>query len=236
MIIALESSGMTASAAIAGPDKIIAEYSVNNKLTHSQTLLPMIDEMFKTAGVSRKDIEAVALTGGPGSFTGLRIGSATAKGIALTLGVPVIAVPTLEALAWNVIGREGLICPMMDARRSQVYTGIYRTSGFSMETVEDQMAVAIEDIISRLNAAGEKVTLLGDGAEAYEEEIRKGLSVPFEMAPAHLSRPRAGAVAMCAFEYQRQGKAVNGADHRPVYLRPSQAERVRKEKEEDGNL
>ena len=233
MIIALESSGMTASAAIAEQGKIIAEYSVNNKLTHSQTLLPMIDEMFRTAGVDRKEIEAVALTGGPGSFTGLRIGSATAKGIALTLDVPVIAVPTLEALAWNVIGRDTVICPMMDARRSQVYTGIYRTSGFSMETVEDQMAVAIEDIISRLNALVEKVTLLGDGADAYEEDLREGLTIPWEMAPTHLSRPRAGAVAMCAFEYQRQGKAVNGAEHRPVYLRPSQAERVRMEKEEE---
>ena len=231
LIMALDSSGVTATAAIATPEKIIAEYSVNNKLTHSQTLLPMLEEIRRMAGLEMKDVDAVALTGGPGSFTGLRIGSATAKGIALALQIPVISVPTLEAMAWNLIGREGLICPMMDARRGQVYTGIYRSRGTYMETVADQMAADAAEMAGRLNELGEKVTLLGDGADAYLDRLRETLTVPWEMAPVHLARPRAGAVAMCAFHYWEQGKAVNGSEHVPTYLRLSQAERVRAEKE-----
>ena len=235
LIMALDSSGVTATAAIAAPDKIIAEYSVNNKLTHSQTLLPMLEEIRRMAGLDMKDLDAVALTGGPGSFTGLRIGSSTAKGIALALGIPVISVPTLEAMAWNLIGREGLVCPMMDARRGQVYTGIYRSCGTHMETVADQMAADAAEIAGKLNDLGEKVTILGDGADAYLDRLKETLTVPWEMAPVHLSRPRAGAVAMCAFWYWQQGKAVNGSQHVPTYLRLSQAERVRAEKENADN-
>ena len=235
LIMALDSSGVTATAAIAAPDKIIAEYSVNNKLTHSQTLLPMLEEIRRMAGLDMKDLDAVALTGGPGSFTGLRIGSSTAKGIALALGIPVLSVPTLEAMAWNLIGREGLVCPMMDARRGQVYTGIYRSSETHMETVADQMAADAAEIAGKLNDLGEKVTILGDGADAYLDRLKETLTVPWEMAPVHLSRPRAGAVARCAFWYWQQGKAVNGSQHVPTYLRLSQAERVRAEKENADN-
>ena len=128
-ILALDSSGMVASVAVVWADKdeeeLVAEYTVNYKKTHSQTLLPMLDEIVKITELDMETIDAVAVAAGPGSFTGLRIGAATAKGLALALRKPVIAVPTLEGLAYNLCGSEKLVCPIMDARRGQVYTGIY---------------------------------------------------------------------------------------------------------------
>ena len=131
-ILALDSSGLVASVAIvAGADgkadaQTIGEYTMNYKKTHSQTLLPMLDELVKMTEVDLKTVDAIAVAAGPGSFTGLRIGSATAKGLGLALKKPLIHIPTLEGLAYNLYGIEGLICPLMDARRGQVYTGIYR--------------------------------------------------------------------------------------------------------------
>ena len=154
-ILALDSSGLVASVAVvAGADgkadaQTIGEYTMNYKKTHSQTLLPMLDELVKMTEVDLKTIDAIAVAAGPGSFTGLRIGSATAKGLGLALEKPLIHIPTLEGLAYNLYGIEGLICPIMDARRGQVYTGIYRfdTVG-ELRIVEDQMAVSIEESVS----------------------------------------------------------------------------------------
>ena len=231
LIMALDSSGVTATAAIATPEKIIAEYSVNNKLTHSQTLLPMLEEIRRMAGLEMKDVDAVALTGGPGSFTGLRIGSATAKGIALALQIPVISVPTLEAMAWNLIGREGLICPMMDARRKQVYTAVFEYADGGMKPVKVQDALAVEEMTAFLNETGRSVILLGDGADAYRSYLEENLTVPHFFAPPHLNAQRAGAVAVCAIGKFKAGQVCSAAQHRPEYLRVSQAERERSERE-----
>ena len=128
-ILALDSSGLVASVAVAEADgkeeQLIAEYTVNYKKTHSQTLLPMLDEVAKMTELDMESIDAIAVAAGPGSFTGLRIGSATAKGLGLALNKPLIAVPTLEGLAYNLCGTEAVVCPIMDARRGQVYTVIY---------------------------------------------------------------------------------------------------------------
>ena len=123
-ILALDSSGLVATVAIVEDDQTIAEYTVNYKKTHSQTLLPMLDEIVKMTEFDLKTVDAIAVAGGPGSFTGLRIGSATAKGLGLALNKPLIHVPTVDGMAYNLFGCTGLICPMMDARRNQVYTGI----------------------------------------------------------------------------------------------------------------
>ena len=125
-ILALDSSGLVASVAVLEDDALLAEYTMNYKKTHSQTLLPMLDEMAKMIDLDLNTIDAIAVAGGPGSFTGLRIGSATAKGLGLALSIPIIPVPTVDALAYNLYGSDKLICPIMDARRNQVYTGIYR--------------------------------------------------------------------------------------------------------------
>ena len=125
-ILALDSSGLVAAVAVVEEEQTVAEYTVNYKKTHSQTLLPMLDEVVKMTEMDMETIDAIAVSGGPGSCTGLRIGSATAKGLGLALGKPLIHVPSLDALAYNLYGTGGIICPIMDARRKQVYTGIYR--------------------------------------------------------------------------------------------------------------
>ena len=146
-ILGLDSSGIVASVAIVEDDVLIAEYTVNYKKTHSQTLLPMLDEIAKMTELDLNSIDAIAVAAGPGSFTGLRIGSATAKGLGLALKKPLIAIPTVEGLAYNLYDISGLICPIMDARRKQVYTGIYRFTDHQLKVVEDQMAVPMETVI-----------------------------------------------------------------------------------------
>ena len=140
-VLALDSSGIVASVAVVEDDTLVAEYTVNYKKTHSQTLLPMLDEIVKMTELDLKTIDAIAVAKGPGSFTGLRIGSATAKGLGLALDKPLVGIPTVEALAYNLYDVNGLICPIMDARRKQVYTGIYRYEDHRLVTVKDQMAV-----------------------------------------------------------------------------------------------
>ena len=236
-ILAIDSSGMTASAALATEDRLEAVYSVNYHKTHSQTLVPMLEEIRKMTELDLKTVDAIAVAGGPGSFTGLRIGSATAKGLGLALQKPLIHVPTLEGLAWNVWGTDSLICPMMDARRDQVYTAVYQfryasaeksaAAGSCLETVQEQEVVPVKEIINRLNELGREVIVLGDGAVTYREEILAECRVPVRFAPVHLMEQSAASVAACAFGYLAKGMTETAAAHRPDYLRVSQAERER---------
>lgn len=230
-LLAIESSGLVASAAIATESVLLAEYTVNFKKTHSQTLLPMVDEIVKMTGLELKDLDAIAVSAGPGSFTGLRIGSATAKGLGLALDKPIVPVPTTQVIAANLYGTEGILCPLMDARRNQVYTGLYRYGRNGFQIVEDQMAVQVEEIIEKVNFYGEPVTYLGDGVEAFRELLSEKTTVPFSFAPFHVSKQRAGALAVRAAELYLQGKSVSAAEHEPDYLRVSQAERELAEKQ-----
>ena len=230
-ILAIESSGMVASVAVLEDGVLLTEYTVNYKKTHSQTLLPMLDAAAQMIELDMTTLDAIAVAGGPGSFTGLRIGSATAKGLGLALDKPLIPVPTTAAIAYNLYDAEGFICPMMDARRSQVYTGIYRFENHKMETVMEQKPVAVEEVAKELNCLGGPAILLGDGVAVYLERLTGLLEVPFSVAPAHLNRQRAGALAALALEYFREGKVCTAAEHRPDYLRLSQAERERAERE-----
>ena len=234
-ILGLDSSGIVASVAVVEDDILVAEYTVNYKKTHSQTLLPMLDEIAKMTELDLNTIDAIAVAAGPGSFTGLRIGSATAKGLGLALKKPLIAVPTVEGLAYNLYDTDGLICPIMDARRKQVYTGIYRYEDHRLITVKDQMAVGIEELLSMLNEMGEAVTFLGDGVPVFKDIIADKLTVPFSFAPAHLSRQRAGAVGALGVLYYKEGRTETAAEHKPDYLRVSQAERERAQKMKKGS-
>lgn len=230
-ILGLDSSGIVASVAIVEDDVLIAEYTVNYKKTHSQTLLPMLDEIVKMTELDLNSIDAIAVAAGPGSFTGLRIGSATAKGLGLALKKPLIAIPTVEGLAYNLYDISGLICPIMDARRKQVYTGIYRFTDHQLKVVEDQMAVPMETVIEKLNQYGEAVTFLGDGVPVFHELIAEKMTVPYSFAPAHVNKQRAAAVAALGEIYYRQGKTETAMEHVPDYLRVSQAERERAARE-----
>ena len=246
-ILAIDSSGMTATVAVLEDDRLLAEYTIDYKKTHSQTLVPMLDEIRKMTELDLSSIDAVAVAKGPGSFTGLRIGSATAKGIGLALDKPIIAVSTLEGLAMNAWGMSGLICPIMDARREQVYTGIYRFRGPELETVKEGCAIAVEELCTILNdMADETVTFLGDGVPVYKEVIDDRLKNQHIYAPAHMSRQRAGALAVLAARYYNEemlsgghhsgeeaageGHIESAAEHKPEYLRMSQAERERASK------
>lgn len=230
-ILGLDSSGIVASVAVVEDDTMIAEYSVNYKKTHSQTLLPMLDEVAKMTELDLNTIDAIAVAGGPGSFTGLRIGSATAKGLGLALEKPLISVPTVEALAFNLYDVQGLMCPIMDARRNQVYTGIYRFEDHKLQVVEDQMAVPVGGLLEKLNGYGQKVTFLGDGVPVFRETILEKAKFSCSFAPAHVNRQRAAAVAALGLVYYQEGRYETAREHMPDYLRVSQAERERAERE-----
>lgn len=230
-ILGLDSSGIVASVAVVQDDVLVAEYTVNYKKTHSQTLLPMLDEIVRMTEMDLNTIDAIAIAAGPGSFTGLRIGSATAKGLGLALKKPLIAVPTVEGLAYNLYDTEGLICPIMDARRKQVYTGLYQFEDHKLKVTEDQMAIPMEQMIEKLNHYQKPVTFLGDGVPVFKEMIQENLKVPYTFAPAHVNKQRAAAVAALGMEYYRQGRIQTAEEHIPDYLRLSQAERERAEKE-----
>lgn len=230
-ILGIDSSGMVASVALVQDDIMVAEYSVNYKKTHSQTLLPMLDEIVKMADIELNDIDAIAVAAGPGSFTGLRIGSATVKGLGLALNKPVVSVATCHALAYNLcMTGDKIICPIMDARRNQVYTGLYKFDNGNMQVVKNQDAIAVEELIEELNSMGKSVVFLGDGVPVYKEIISAKLTCPYSYAPAHLNRQRAGSVATLGGRYFAQGVCEDASEHKPVYLRKSQAEREREEK------
>ncbi|SFI37358.1 tRNA threonylcarbamoyl adenosine modification protein YeaZ [Pseudobutyrivibrio sp. OR37] len=232
MILGIDGSGLVASVAIVEDGNLIGEYTTGYKKTHSQTLLPMLDALSTMVELDLNSIDAIAVAAGPGSFTGLRIASATAKGLGLSLGCPIVSVPTVDALAFNLWGNTGIICPIMDARRGQVYTGLYSfASDGSFNVLREQCAVDFHDIAADINARGEAVTFLGDGVPVFEELIKELLTVPYRFAPAHLNRQHASSVATLGSIYYAQGECDTAADHRPEYLRLSQAERERLEKE-----
>ncbi len=232
-VLAIDSSGLVATVAVVEDNELLAEYTTNYKKTHSQTLLPMLEHVKEMIDLDLNTVDYLAVAAGPGSFTGLRIGSATVKGLGLALNKPVVEVPTLEGLAYNLCGTSHLVCPLMDARRNQVYTGIYEFETdehtWQMKTVKEQCAVDVAEIIEVCNALGRSVIFLGDGVPVYEGKIAEFCQVPYSFAPAGMNRQRAAAVATLAVKYAKEGKVVSAAEHAPEYLRKSQAEREREE-------
>lgn len=246
-LLALDSSGLTASVAVMEDDHLIADYTINYKKTHSQTLLPMLEEVCRMTELDLSSIDAIAVAAGPGSFTGLRIGSATAKGLGLALQKPIISVPTVDALAYIMYGTQALICPIMDARRGQVYTGLYEFvkkeavceeelrlgQTYSMECLIPQCAVSMEDIIRQLETFCKKrkkdIIFTGDGVPVFTGVLKEKLQIPWSLAPANRNRQSASALAALAQVYYRAGRIETAAEHAPYYLRLSQAERERME-------
>ena len=229
-ILALDSSGLVASVAVVEDDSLLVEFTMNYKKTHSQTLLPMLDEAARMVELDLNSLDAIAVAGGPGSFTGLRIGSATAKGLALALDKPIIAVPTVDGLAYNLWGCGDMICPLMDARRQQTYTGLYEFREGVMQTLRPQCAVGIDEILSDINARGRKTVFLGDGTAVFSSYLKENCRVPYSFAPAHLNKQRAAALGALAVVYAGEGRMMDADEHKPDYLRLSQAERERREK------
>lgn len=242
-ILAIDTSGLVASVALAEDTVLTALFSVQYKKTHSQILMPMMEDIKNIIGLDLKTIDAIAVSAGPGSFTGLRIGAATAKGLALSLNKPIIGVPTVDALAYELYGMDNLICPIMDARRGQVYTGIYSFAAekknecpealneqtIEMNVLYEQMVTSIENIASILNEYGKPVVFTGDGVPVYRDRIANLMKTPYSFAPLHRNRQNAAAVSALAMKYAMDGKFVNADEFAPEYLRPSQAERTASE-------
>ena len=231
-ILAIEASGPVAGCALWEDGTLTAEYSVQYKKKHSQSLVPMLDEMREMIDLDLSGIDFIAVTSGPGSFTGLRIGAATVKGLGLALDKPVLPVPTVDSLACNLYGTDRLICPLMDARRQQVYTGIYENID-GLNVLHPQCVTALADIAEELNQLGREVIFLGDGVPVNEKALGDLMKVPYYLAPAHLNRQRAAATAVRAaqiYEEKGQEALVSSDDFRPEYLRVPQAERERGDK------
>jgi tRNA threonylcarbamoyladenosine biosynthesis protein TsaB len=189
--------------------------------------MPMIDRTIADSGLTLQDMDAIAVTKGPGSFTGLRIGSATAKGLAEACGIPVIEVPTVDALAMNMTFFDGLIVPLMDARRNETYTGIYTFEAGELKVIREQCAVPLSEIIRDVNERETRTVFLGDGVRVFAQAIEDSCRVPFSYAPASLRLQRASSVAVLACSYYDKGLCVDASLHVPTYLRVSQAERER---------
>lgn len=225
-ILAVDTSSAVASAALVEDDKLICECVLNNKLTHSQTIMPMIDDVFRKSELKPGDIDVFAAAYGPGSFTGLRIGVTTVKGLAHAAGKPTVGVNTLEALAYNLPFCEYIISPIMDARREQVYNAFYRAENGTVKEITAPRAVALSECLEELKELNEKVVFLGDGVPVFREKIREVLGENALFAPQVANAQRASAVAEAA----KNKSAVRYSELVPVYLRQSQAERELKER------
>lgn len=229
-ILGIDSSGLVAGVALVTDGVMVGEYTINNKKTHSQTLLPMLEAMLAMAEVDITEIDAVAVAAGPGSFTGLRIGASTAKGLAGALDIPIVPVPTLEGLAANFMNQQAVVCPLMDARRSQAYYGIYECGSQEVTPLCDAAALPIEDIIDKVNEIKREVIFLGDGVPVFKEILKEQVKVPFSFAMPQDNCQRAGNIAALGELYFNQGKKIPAREFAPFYLRLSQAERERVEK------
>lgn len=223
-ILALDTSAKTATAAVIEEDKILCRASVTVNLTHSQTLLPLCDSMLKAAGFALADIDLFAVSMGPGSFTGLRIGIGAVKGMAQGLNKPCLGVSTLEALACNYTGLQGVVCAVMDARCQQVYTAVFRVNGGAPERLTPDEALAIEELGKKLLSFNEPVTFVGDGALLCYEALKDMLSAV--LAPPQLRLQDAASVAFAAQRFlQNGGQPLAATELMPQYLRLPQAER-----------
>ena len=237
LILAIDSSGATAGAALINEDIVVGELNINADRTHSEILLPMVERLFALTNHSLADVDFVASTCGPGSFTGLRIGAATAKGLACGAEKPLIAVPTLDALAYNFQHTPHWIVPMMDARRIQVYAAFYlcergrplRYSGYMAVSVDDALASIVQTIESHATQGCDReIVFLGDGAAAHRERIiGYGLTYPYSFASSSCNRQRAASVGACALHMAAEGIYSDEGDFTLQYVRKPQAERER---------
>lgn len=225
LILAFESSARAASAALVKDGKLLSQYSQCSGLTHSRTLLPMGEDMLKNAELTYRDVDLLAVAHGPGSFTGIRIGVSMVKGLAWALEKPCTGVSTLEAMAWHGLAAGGLICPVMDARRSQVYNALFSIEDGRPVRLTEDRPISLEELAAELAANDWAPFLVGDGAElTYRYLTEHG--VDCALAPENLRMQSAWGVAMAAMD-----KEPGNADSLlPVYLRLSQAERERQER------
>lgn len=227
-ILSLDSSAIVATVALCEDGRLLAEYTLNNGNTHSETLLPMVESVLRLYGISVKDVDLFAASAGPGSFTGVRIGVATLKGLAFQSNKPCVGVSTLEAIAENLILHPGLICPVMNARRGQVYTALFRSNGEQLKRLMPDSALSVTELDELLSAYGESVAFCGDGYDVTLPALQKTKAIP---VPERLRHQSAYSVAQVAYRNYLAGSATTDTELSVTYLRPSQAERTYLEKQ-----
>ena len=228
-ILALETSAVTASAAVTEDDRLLAQSFQNSGLTHSATLMPMVSDLLKNTGLALQDMDVIAVAAGPGSFTGVRIGVAAAKGLAWPEDKPCAPCSTLESMAWQCAHVGGEICAAMDARRNQVYCARFRAEGGALTRLTEDRAMGLDELAAEVRAAAAPQTLVGDGAHLVRAAL-EGQGLPCTLMPPHLLYQTAWGVARCALELARGGGLISAAAMAPSYHRLSQAERERLER------
>ena len=222
LILSVDSSATPASVCLYD-GRVIAEYYINTRLTHSQTLVAMIESVLKVTGHTPADVGCCAVNNGPGSFTGVRIGVSAVKGMAYAADIPCIAASTLESMAYNFLSSDAIICACMDARRMQVYNALFRVHDGCVERLCDDRAISVDELLSELTGMGERIILAGDGAELVYNSIQENKNIC--LAPANSRFQRASSVAMIADKRLSEGLTLSAASLMPSYLRLSQAER-----------
>lgn len=225
-ILALETSAKSVSTAVTENGVVLASTYQNTGLTHSRTLMPLVDGMLRSAGLTIQDMDVIAVAQGPGSFTGLRIGVSAAKGLAWTLDVPCCGVSTLLAMAQNLRHTDCDIICAMDARRKQVYNAVFRAKDGQLERLSQDRAISLEELAAELRESNTEKIVVGDGAKLCYQYLQEQ-GIPCRIAPAMLQMQNAMGVALAAEELVAEGKTVSARDLVPVYLRLSQAERER---------
>lgn len=225
-VLAIDTSSIVATAAIIDEQKLVCEYVLNHKKTHSQKLMPIIKEILNASELSVKDIDLFAVAIGPGSFTGLRIGVATAKALAHSANKPIVGVPTLDALAYGIPYFKGIICPILDAKREQVYTAMYKWNNSRLERIGEYMALGIEELLEQLKEKKESIVFAGDGIFPFKETIFNVLGELANFAPKNCAMQRAVNTAQVGLEKYSLGQVDDYMTLSPFYLRKSQAERL----------
>lgn len=224
-ILALDTSGLAASVALVDEAKTIAEFTINYKKTHSQTIMPMIETLKNMIELELNTIDYIAIASGPGSFTGLRIGAATAKGLAHGLNKKIIPVPTLDGLSYNIFGTNKIICPIMDARRNEVYSSFYTFESQELKRLTDYLAEPIESIIYKALEFKTSVIFLGDAVQIHKTLLKKELGKYCLIAPPSCNMQRAASIGSLAFDLINKGVVLDYSEFFPFYIRKSQAER-----------
>lgn len=230
-ILALETSAKAASCALTADGIPLATAWQATGLTHSRTLLPMVQDMLRNSDLTLADVDAVAVAAGPGSFTGLRIGLASVKGLAWAADKPCIGVSTLEAMAWPLAHRDGIIVCAMDARRQQIYNAVFSAENGVLTRIREDRAIALADAAEDLRSLSGTITVVGDGA-ALAHDFFTAAGIPCALAPAHLRQQSAVGVAMAA-EAAGEAALISAQELAPNYLRLSQAERERLARENE---
>jgi tRNA threonylcarbamoyladenosine biosynthesis protein TsaB len=224
-ILAIESASIIASCAVSENDMVLGEYSIGHKKTHSEKLMPLIEKLLEDMEINIKDIELIAISEGPGSYTGLRIGASIAKSIAYAINVPIANVPTMKSLAANIYSIDKYIVPVMDAKSGRLYSGIYTWVNNNLITVKEQFPSNIDELIEFLNDLKKPIILSGDGSENYKSIFMEKLKIEYTFSPKQFNILSASPLACLGYNMYLNGETIDSSEFYPKYLRLSQAER-----------